>query len=99
MRKKTVRYTATGIVGILLLLALTIMVNWVAARHWLRGDWTSSQLYTLSEKTNNILAGLTEDQVRASNKGNDTHGRCASGTEQRQGCFVDAGDQHGPGEA
>ncbi len=61
MRKQTVRFAAAGIVGVLLAVALVGMVNWVAARHWVRSDWTSSRLYTLSEKTESILADLDQD--------------------------------------
>lgn len=61
MRQRAVGYTAAGVVAVLLAAALTLMVNWLGARHWLRGDWTSSQLYSLSEKSLNIVAGLEED--------------------------------------
>ncbi len=61
MRKQAIRYTATGAVGLVLVLALLFMVNWLGARHWKRWDWTSSHLYTLSEKTENVLANLDKD--------------------------------------
>ncbi len=61
MRKQAIRYTATGAVGLVLVLALLFMVNWLGARHWKRWDWTSSHLYTLSEKTENILKNLDKD--------------------------------------
>jgi ABC-type uncharacterized transport system involved in gliding motility auxiliary subunit len=63
MRKQMVRYTAAGIVGVILAIALTIMANWFAARHWVRADWTTSRLYSLSEKTGNIITEL-EEEVR-----------------------------------
>jgi hypothetical protein len=49
------------VVAIILVIALTVMVNWISGRQWVRADWTSTQIYTLSEKTENILAGLDED--------------------------------------
>ncbi|MCG6963508.1 MAG: GldG family protein [Acidobacteria bacterium] len=61
MRKQAVRYTATGIVGVLLVLALAVMVNWLGARHWKRFDWTGSHLYTLSQKSLNIVKDLKDD--------------------------------------
>ncbi len=61
MRKQAIRTTATGAVGIILVIALTFMVNWLGARHWKRADWTSSHIYTLSSKTKNILKGLKKD--------------------------------------
>ena len=63
MRKQAVRYTISGLVGVVLVIALTLMVNWLSARKWVRSDWTSSQIYTLSEKTENILDSL-EQEIR-----------------------------------
>jgi ABC-type uncharacterized transport system involved in gliding motility auxiliary subunit len=61
MRKQTLRYTVSGVVAVVLAFALVVMVNWIAGRQWVRADWTTNQIYTLSEKTENILDGLTED--------------------------------------
>ena len=61
MRKQALRYTTTGIVGVVLAVALTGMVNWLAARHYLSADWTSSRMYSISEKTRNILSDLKEE--------------------------------------
>jgi len=61
VRKHAIRSTATGTAGVILVIALAFMVNWIGARHWVRSDWTSSHLYTLSEKTENILKDLGED--------------------------------------
>ena len=63
MRKQALRYTTTGIIGVVLAVALTAMVNWLAARHYLSADWTSSKMYSISEKTRNILADL-KDEIR-----------------------------------
>ncbi len=63
MRKQRIGYTAAGLTGLLLVLALVVMANWLGARHWKRADWTSSHLYTLSEKTLGVLESLP-DEVR-----------------------------------
>jgi ABC-type uncharacterized transport system involved in gliding motility auxiliary subunit len=61
MRKQALRYTTTGIVGVVLAVALTIMVNWLAARHYHSADWTSSKMYSISDKTRSILSDLGEE--------------------------------------
>ena len=33
-------------------------MNWIGSRHWWRGDWTSSGLYSLSETTRKTVAAL-----------------------------------------
>ena len=61
MRKQAVRYTISGVVAVGLVIALTVMANWLAGRRYIRADWTSTQLYTLSDKTENILSDLGEE--------------------------------------
>jgi len=61
MRPKAIRYTVTGVVAVVLAIALTIMVNWLGARRWVRTDLTSTKIYTLSEKTKNVLSDLADD--------------------------------------
>lgn len=61
MRQHALRYTISGIIAVVLVTALAVMVNWLAARRWARADLTSTKIYTLSEKTENILADLTEE--------------------------------------
>lgn len=58
-RLRTVR-AGTSVAGILLLAALVAGVNYLGARHWVRGDWTKTRLYSLSETTRKVLAGLTK---------------------------------------
>lgn len=55
---------STVSVGVVLAVALFGMVNYLSLRHYQRLDWTSSKLYTLSEKSRNVLAGL-DREVRA----------------------------------
>lgn len=54
-------YTASSTgVAVILVLALVGMVNWLAYRHYARADWTSSKLYSLSDKSVNILSDLKD---------------------------------------
>ena len=63
MRQQAIRYTISGVVAVFLAIALTLMVNWLSSRRFVRADWTTTQIYSLSEKTENILAGL-DDEIR-----------------------------------
>ena len=44
--------------SLLLASALLVMVNWLASRQWLRGDWTAGQLNSISERTEQVVRGL-----------------------------------------
>src|SRR5580765_8412772 len=57
MRTRAARAGASAI-GIFLAAALLVGVNYLSARHWKRGDWTRTRIYSLSEKTRKILADL-----------------------------------------
>ncbi len=61
MRRETAVAASSASAGIVLAVALVGMVNWIGYRHYSRGDWTGSKLYTLSEKSKNILKGLSKD--------------------------------------
>jgi ABC-type uncharacterized transport system involved in gliding motility auxiliary subunit len=61
MRKKTLFAASGTTAGIVLAVALVGMVNWLGYRHYSRGDWTSSKVYSLSEKSKNILKGVNKD--------------------------------------
>ena len=58
MATKRVLRTSTAAVGVVLAVALVIMVNWLGARHYLRGDWTGDRIYSLSDKSLNVVKGL-----------------------------------------
>jgi len=58
-RIRTVR-AGTSAAGIALVLLLAVGVNYLGARHWARGDWTKTRLFSLSETTRKVLAGLTK---------------------------------------
>lgn len=63
MRKETVVAASSTSLAIVLALALLGMVNWLGFRHYVRSDWTGSQMYSLSDKSVNILRDL-KDPVR-----------------------------------
>lgn len=53
--------TGTLSAGVLLLAALLVIVNYFAWKYYKRFDWTSNELYTLSERTQNVLKELKRD--------------------------------------
>ena len=58
-RRALERVASSG--SVLLILAITIMVNYVAFRRYERFDWTESGVYTLSPKSAQVLRDLKED--------------------------------------
>jgi len=61
MRRQSLRYGVAGGVALIVVIALVLMVNWIGGRHYKRWDWTSSQLYTLSEKSLDLVRGLDSE--------------------------------------
>ncbi|HEV2852720.1 MAG TPA: GldG family protein [Thermoanaerobaculia bacterium] len=59
-RRQLVR-TGTLSAAVLLLTALLLIVNYFGWKYYKRFDWTSNQLYSLSEKTLNVLKDLKKD--------------------------------------
>lgn len=53
--------TGTLSAGVLLIAALLVIVNYFGDKYHKRFDWTSSRLYTLSEKSANVVRGLKKD--------------------------------------
>jgi ABC-type uncharacterized transport system involved in gliding motility auxiliary subunit len=51
---------ANVLVQIVAVLALLVMVNWLASRHYVRFDWTKAGYYKLSEKTKQVVTGLKD---------------------------------------
>lgn len=47
--------------GVAVVLALFALVNYLGLRHYERFDWTGSDIYTLSEKSENLVEGLDRD--------------------------------------
>jgi ABC-type uncharacterized transport system involved in gliding motility auxiliary subunit len=61
VRKERIAVASSATAGLVLAVALAGMVNWLGYRHYLRGDWTSSKIYSLSDKTTNVLKGIKDD--------------------------------------
>lgn len=59
MSLRTVRAGTTA-AGAALAAALLFGVNYVSSRHYVRGDWTKTRIYSLSETTKKIVRGLTQ---------------------------------------
>lgn len=64
MAIKGVLRTSTAAVGVILAVVLVVMVNWLGARHYLRSDWTGDRIYSLSDKSVNVVKSL-ENEVAA----------------------------------
>lgn len=58
-RRRRLAALATPL-GLLLLLAIVVMVNVLAARHYRRADWTRSRIFSLSKKARAVLVGLRQ---------------------------------------
>lgn len=52
---------ANVVVGTLLLVAIAMMANYLAFRHYRRWDWTTEGSFTLSERTETVLRDLDGD--------------------------------------
>jgi ABC-type uncharacterized transport system involved in gliding motility auxiliary subunit len=39
---------------------MLVGVNWLGSRHWARGDWTKTRLYSLSATTRKLVGGLAK---------------------------------------
>jgi ABC-type uncharacterized transport system involved in gliding motility auxiliary subunit len=48
----------TSAAAIALVFALVAGANYLSARHWVRGDWTKTKIYSLSQTTRKVVAGL-----------------------------------------
>ncbi len=59
-REKLIK-TTTLSAGILLVAALLGIVNYFGGKYYHRFDWTSTRLYSLSEKSEKVLAALDKD--------------------------------------
>lgn len=53
--------TGTLSAGVLLVAALLLIVNYLGWKYHKRFDWTADNIYTLSEKSENVLEGLKQD--------------------------------------
>jgi len=60
LRRRRLVIGANVFVQIVALLAVVVMVNWLAARHYVRFDWTKKGYYQLAGKTKQVLASLKD---------------------------------------
>ena len=60
LRRRRLVIGANVLVQIVALLVVVVMVNWLAARHYVRFDWTKKGYYQLAGKTKQVLASLKE---------------------------------------
>ena len=56
---RTVRVGTAGFAAFLAA-ALLLGLNYLSSRHYVRGDWTSTKIFSLSETTRKIVRGLTQ---------------------------------------
>jgi ABC-type uncharacterized transport system involved in gliding motility auxiliary subunit len=61
MQRRKLFTASNTALSVVLVVALVGMVNWLSYRHYKRGDWTSSKLYSLSQKSLNVLKGVDKD--------------------------------------
>ncbi len=61
MEKRKLFIASNTALAIVLAVVLVGMLNWLANWRYRRWDWTSSHLYSLSEKTMNVLKGVAKD--------------------------------------
>ncbi len=59
-RRKALGGAGSG-AGTVLLAAVLVMANYLASRHYLRGDWTKGRVFSLSEKSRAIAHDLKRD--------------------------------------
>lgn len=60
LRRRRVHIGANLLVQTLAVVALVVMVNWLASRHYQRFDLTKTGYYQLADKTKQVLAALKE---------------------------------------
>lgn len=60
MRTQKVWAASSTAIAVVLAVVLLFLVNYLGARHYVRADWTKSKIYSLSDKTTNVLAALKE---------------------------------------
>ncbi len=64
MNRDDNRMTAMGmnvLISVLGAAALLVMTNYLSGRHYVRADWTASRMYTLSDKSRQVVTGLKKD--------------------------------------
>ncbi len=59
--ERRVMQTLAGSASAIFVLAIIVMVNYLAFRHYKRFDWTTQGIFTLSPKSSSVLHALTKD--------------------------------------
>ena len=62
-RKRVIAGSMLG-AGVILALLLFLIANYFGSKYSQRFDWTEHRLFTLSEKTTNLLGDLSQVQLR-----------------------------------
>src|SRR5438309_1837041 len=60
LRRRRLLIGTNVLVQVVAAVALVLMANWLAFRHYHRFDWTKSGYYKLSDKTKQVLGALKE---------------------------------------
>ena len=61
MSGERVKLGTNTAVSVIAVAAILLMVNYLSMRHYYRADWTSSGMYTLSDKTEKVLSVLDSE--------------------------------------
>jgi ABC-type uncharacterized transport system involved in gliding motility auxiliary subunit len=61
LKSRRAKYGSNLAVQVVVLAVILVAVNYIAARHYQRFDWTATGHYTLSEKTAGVVRGLQDD--------------------------------------
>ena len=60
LRQRRLMIGTNVLLQIVAVLAIVVMANWLASRHYLRFDWTKTGYYKLADKTRQVLQSLKE---------------------------------------
>lgn len=55
------RAASNAIVSIIGAAVILVALNYLGMRHYVRSDWTSAQIYTLSDKSEKVLGSISEE--------------------------------------
>jgi hypothetical protein len=61
MSRRRLTAASVSTAGVVLVAVLLVLVNYLGWKYHKRSDWTSSAIYSLSEKTRNVLEALERD--------------------------------------
>jgi ABC-type uncharacterized transport system involved in gliding motility auxiliary subunit len=61
LRKRSVKYGGNAVTGVMMMLGVLVLVNFLATRYSQRFDLTEGNIYSLSDQTVALLSGLDKD--------------------------------------